>query len=75
VKPTFECPRDGVNERQKMAGPCLSLTADKQATDFRPAIDCKRTDEKTTGFFTYCGGARRIFHFPWHVLVARCHSS
>jgi hypothetical protein len=29
---------------QKLAGRCLSLSADKQATGFRPAIDCKRTN-------------------------------
>jgi hypothetical protein len=53
----------------RLAGPCPSLTGDKQATGLRPAIDSKRADENTTVFFTYCGSARRIFHFHWHVLV------
>jgi hypothetical protein len=37
--------------RPFMAGPCPSLTADKQATCLRPAIDCKRVDEKHDSFF------------------------
>jgi hypothetical protein len=74
-KPPSECPSDATDEWLFMADPCPSLTADKQATGFRPAIDCKRADENTTAFFTYCGSARPIFHFSWHVLVARCHSS
>ena len=28
------------------------------------SIDSKRADESTTVFFTYCGSAGRIFHFP-----------
>ena len=37
--------------RPLLAGPCPSLTADKQATGRRPAIDCKRVDEKHDSFF------------------------
>jgi hypothetical protein len=58
-----------------MADSFLSLTRDKQAIGLRAAIDSKRADENTTIFFSYFYSARRIFHFPWHLPVARCHSS
>ena len=75
VELTFERPSWCAGERPNMAGPCPSLTGVKRAERLRLDFDSQARRWERDGVFTYCDSARWIFHFPWHMPAARCHSS